>query len=281
MEEPEIHLNAILQRKLVRYLSEATNNQYFIATHSAALMDTPDAEVYHIRLDQGQSVVNRVTSDRQKSAVCEDLGYHPSDLLQANCIIWVEGPSDRIYLLQWLRQSVPNFKEGIHFSVMFYGGRLAAHLSGNDVDEMINDFISLRRLNRRGVIVIDSDQSKTSAPLNATKARLIEEFNKGPGHAWVTAGREIENYLDPAQIEAALRVVVPGAAVAPRFNRFDKVMAIKTRNGKSGQAPKVEVAKYIVDNYELDCERLDLRERLEALVKFIRESNPSYERVSA
>lgn len=278
MEEPELHLNPVLQRKLVRYLADATTNQYFITTHSAALMDTPDAEIYHIQMREGQSIVDRVTSGRRRSAVCEDLGYHPSDILQANCVIWVEGPSDRIYLLKWIQQAAPALKEGIHFAIMFYGGRLAAHVSGNDIDEDIDGFISLLRLNRRAVILIDSDRARSADALNSTKERLVTEFNKGPGHAWVTQGREVENYLKPEQLSVALENVVPTAKPKGRFGQYSKPLAIETSKGKSDQAPKVAVAKFISEKYQLE-DMFDLRERITKLIEFIKQSNPAAERV--
>jgi len=273
MEEPELHLNPILQKKLVRYLATETNNQYFITTHSAALMDTPGAEIYHVQMSAGASVIQRVTSDRRRSVVCEDLGYHPSDLLQANCVIWVEGPSDRIYLLFWLRHRAPHVVEGIHFSIMFYGGRLAAHISGNDIDERIEDFISLRRLNRRSTIVIDSDRRNSAAEMNGTKKRLIEEFDSGPGFAWTTEGREIENYLPPDQIVKAIQSVMTNVTPRSRWGRFDQFLEVSGKNGRK-LAPKVEIAKFITSTFEPDDARLNLRSSLDRLVSFIVASNP-------
>lgn len=275
MEEPELHLNPILQKKLMRYLLDATTNQYFITTHSAALMDTPSAEVYHIKMEDGQSIVERVTSDKHRSEICEDLGYHPSDLLQSNCVIWVEGPSDRTYINYWIRSLSPNFIEGIHYSIMFYGGRLASHLSGEDIDNSIENFISLRRLNRRGVIVIDSDKENMEAQINATKKRLQVQFDSGPGYAWITEGRAMENYLNPVNIKTAKQIVHPETQCNDTFGQFEHTLSITTKLGKVAQASKVGIAKYIVDNFVDDFSQLDLKKQVQKLVDFIKESNPS------
>ncbi|MCI5138817.1 MAG: ATP-binding protein, partial [Candidatus Electrothrix sp. AR1] len=268
----------------IRYLAAHTNNQYFITTHSNVLMDVPDAEIYHIKLINGASVVERVTSGRQKSAICEDLGYHPSDLLQANCIIWVEGPSDRIYLNWWLESMDEDLVEGIHYSIMFYGGRLLSHLSNAEIKQQhkeeteqqyVGDFISLRRLNNRGVILIDSDKEKSHSRINGTKRRLRDEFNTGPGHAWITEGREIENYLPAEQVEAAIKAVHPKAKGRGPFGKYDNTLKIQGGRGKETQASKVNVARQITEQYQPDFSIYDFKQQLNKLTKFIRESNPA------
>jgi energy-coupling factor transporter ATP-binding protein EcfA2 len=274
IEEPELHLNPVLQRKLLLYLIERTSNQYFIATHSAALMDAPGVEIYHIEHVDGESRVTPVSTNAARSDVCTDLGYHASDLLQANCVIWVEGPSDRIYLNYWLSSLETSLVEGIHYSIMFYGGKLAAHLTYENVEGEASDFIALRRLNRHGVILIDSDRANAHANINSTKKRLRDEFDAGPGFAWITKGREVENYLPVSQIQAALKATVPRAQPLSEWGSFDSVLKVKGLRGVETQASKVDVARFIVNNYPADLSTLDLNTQMKRLVAFIVGCNP-------
>lgn len=275
MEEPELHLNPLLQKKLIRYLQEETNNQYLIATHSAALMDADNAEIYHLQLLNGQTIVERVSSNQARSNICHDLGYHPSDLLQSNSIIWVEGPSDRIYLNWWIKHLDPGLIEGIHYSIMFYGGRLASHLSAEDIDASLLDLISLRHLNRRSAIVIDSDKTNPYSRINATKLRLKDEFTADFGCVWITSGREIENYIQPKYLMDAISTVHPSYSVASKMGKFDNCLTVKSKKGQEIQASKIEIAKNITDKHGPDLNILDLRKQLETLISFIKESNPS------
>ncbi len=46
--------------------------------------------------DPSSSYVTPAVLKGERRQICDDLGCRASDILQANAVIWVEGPSDRI-----------------------------------------------------------------------------------------------------------------------------------------------------------------------------------------
>jgi PAS domain-containing protein len=271
IEEPEIHLHPIMQKKLLRYLQERTSNQYFISTHSGSLVDVPGTAVFHVRLKDAESKVEPAFTHAEKARICADLGYRASDLLQTNCVIWVEGPSDRVYLNHWIAACDPELTEGIHYSVMFCGGSSMKYLSGEE--EESEDLILLRRLNRNMVIVMDSDRAQAGEALGEAKERLRSEFDDAPGFAWITQGRTIENYVDPAILEAAVKKAYRKAVKVPHKGSYDNCLWYEDENRQLNKnANKIRVAREVV-NSPANLDVLDLREMVTKLVNFIRDSN--------
>ena len=277
IEEPEIHMHPLLQKKLITYLNEHTSNQYFITTHSTHIIDLPDSSIFHVTYNGKVSEVQYVEKTEERSQICQNLGYKPSDLMQSNVVIWVEGPSDRTYLNYWIRNKNPDFVEGVHYSIMFYGGKSVSNLSGLDLDEIeknIEDLISLRALNRNAVIIFDSDRpSSNHKNVSDTKKRLRDEFDKGSGFAWMTRGREIENYLNYKNLIESIKGVHPRINFEFKESDYENHLAYENSRGIKTSANKVKVAKYYTETYAPDFDRLDLNERLNQLCEFIENSN--------
>ncbi len=201
-EELENNLHPGLQRRLFAFLRELAVKEeltVFITTHSNVVIDLfstdPEAQIIHVVQADGETQARTVSEHQHGQGVLDDLDVRASDLLQANGILWVEGPSDRIYLNHFLGLLNGNeIREGAHYQCVFYGGRLLARLSA---EPDANDLVNLLRVNRHCCLVMDRDTHR----LNATKTRMKQEVEAVGGHVWVTAKKEIECSIPLAALE--------------------------------------------------------------------------------
>ena len=207
IEEPEIHLHPKLQKEFLNFIIKETSNHYLISTHSNALIQpSNDVDVVHLKLTDDATTGRRVESSGTILEILTDLGISPSDILQANSVIWVEGPSDRIFINKWINLLFPELIEGINYSIMFYGGKLLSHLSlDRDAFPNPSDLIPLLRINQKSIIVIDSDRKKKGARISRTKSRVKSECEENNIYCWITDGKEIENYLSGQAVSRAYK----------------------------------------------------------------------------
>lgn len=274
LEELENNMHPSLERKLLSHIKNYSKENLevliFLTTHSNVAIDLfgsySNAQIVKVCNDGYKSTVEAVITDDAKRALLDELGVKASDLLQANCAIWVEGPSDRIYIKKWLElyNDGETLEEGLHYQFVYYGGSLLSHYSTKD-----DGFINLLKINKNSYVVMDSDKRNKSSQL---KDRVKKIKNELPAAYWITKGKEIENYLPEEALTSYF-----GKKIA--FGQFDLFPDIYKVNKKITSFDKVGFASKIVQDSTYTKENLskcmDLESKTKELINFIRKSNLS------
>jgi hypothetical protein len=172
----------------------------FITTHSSVAIDTysysDNAQINHIQ-KVDEEVAGFVVSDNSHGyRVLSDLGNRASDLLQANGLLWVEGPSDRIYINKFIDIfGEGELREGVHFQYAYFGGSLLKHLDMSLPEHDVNEALNVLRINKNAVLICDGDRRQPGDPLKARVIKAMEDLKSTGGYSWVTECREIENCI--------------------------------------------------------------------------------------
>ena len=283
-EELENNLHPALLRRLFQFVEEYAVKQrvpIFLSTHSSTALDffgiSKNAQVVRIIHDGKSAWSEPIAAHLDRIDVLAELGAKPSDLLQANGIVWVEGPSDRIYVNRWIHiLSNGKLNEGIDYQCAFYGGALLAQLTFETPDLAPPDLANLLRINPNVVVVCDSDRPRKGAQLKKRVNRVKNEVRQIRGaHIWITQAREIENYI-------------PGSVLARAFERrklpdpeqYEKFFSMKGSlddtyvgtNIRRHNIDKVELAALCVKHMDREAmtPRFDWEKEVEEIVRKIR-----------
>ncbi|MYC16724.1 MAG: ATP-binding protein [Gemmatimonadetes bacterium] len=286
-EELENNLHPALLRRLFQYIEEYATNEkthIFLTTHSSTALDffsvSKNAQIIHVLHDGESARTIPISAHFDRLGVVSELGAKPSDLLQANGIVWVEGPSDRIYLNRWIDlYSDGRFQEGRDYQCAFYGGSLLARTQFKAPEEAETDLVNLLQVNPNIIVVCDGDQTDKDSDIKGRVKRINREVKTIPdAHIWITSAKEIENYIPGSVLEKALDL--SGLRDPEQYeNFFPRKKACSESyieaNLKKRNVDKVDLARSSVPHMTNDimADRFDWKEQMKEIVARIKSWN--------
>lgn len=206
IEEPEQHLHAGLQRKLIEtILNKKDEHLYFITTHSNHFLDiaqeSDEISIQRVHLSEADGLPISEPQDNFGD-VLNELGVRASSVLLANCSIWVEGITDKLYLRTFMKKYLCEFSgsnqkkvsllksyfENLHYIFVEYQGSNVTHwnfdLNEPDTDKQTRAL----KLNSKIMLIADSDIENKSNRVENLRSALGNKFELLPF-------KEIENML--------------------------------------------------------------------------------------
>lgn len=278
-EELENNLHPSLERRLLKYIEEISRDEatIFLTTHSNTVLDSfqnnDNVQMYHVKKESDTIKVMTLDNILGKKGCLDDLGIKASDILQSNGIIWVEGPSDRVYINKWIELwSNGKYKEGMNYQCVFYGGRLLSNTTFEE--DNIDNLINLMNVNKNSIILIDSDKTYQAKPINDTKKRIYEEYERNNQLCWITKGKEIENYV-PKQIINMFYE----KEVNEEFEQYQTIDTFlnkyKVGEGEKFKRSKIKYAQQYVEKMTIDNMKnvLDIDNNMKKVIKEIEKWN--------
>ncbi|MCE6235429.1 AAA family ATPase [Acinetobacter pittii] len=227
IEEPELHMHAGMVRQLMNFYLNETKHYYFFTTHSNHLLDMADESdqviiqkfVKQPKFEDPREFEFKIYRCDRDRDLLASLGVKPSSVYLANCTIWVEGITDRLYVTKYMekylselensdleqykkyRRFMPNY----HYTFVEYAGSNLTHWSFSDdyADHLEDKGLSAKAVASEMLLIADGDiQGK------ADRVRILKsELNKE--NYYILECKETENTLPKASIVRVAKVRFP------------------------------------------------------------------------
>ena len=217
IDDPECHLHPALVLDYVRLVAKETPECQFIMTsHSSVLMDGAREgwRLFHADRDErGRTRTVSVADTVNQRALIAALGVSPGQMALSTVVIWVEGPSDILYIRRLMADSCPNsgLLEYRDYSFAMYGGALIKHVGFESHDSKV--LVGLLSICSRPIVVCDRDRgfdaSGTRCDANLKEPVLALREAAQPDAVHVTPGREIENLVLPKVLFSMAKRALP------------------------------------------------------------------------
>lgn len=207
-EEPETFLHPGMQRMLMEIIAtdpDISRHQWMMTTHSNHLMDLTldfsEVSVFRFsRLEDKKFKIERMASGDHE--VLRSLGVRASSVFRTNCIVWVEGITDRKYLKAFLSRHLKNqginfLHEDIHYSFWEFGGSNITHLSFDRSDDRL-ERMEVEAISNHSFVVLDGDNEDKGDRSEVLRSALGDRFK-------LLDVKEIENTLPASIVVAAVK----------------------------------------------------------------------------
>ncbi|WP_019276881.1 AAA family ATPase [Vibrio coralliilyticus] len=217
IEEPEKYLHAGMQRTLIEALASIPHHMFFMTTHSNHFLDLAlerdDVATHQVSQHEGKTLTCSAT---ELNDLLDELGVRASSVLLANCSIWVEGVTDKLYLRAYMTKFLKELEakgsepervdrlkshlENLHYVFVEYQGSNITHWAFNH-DEADLEKTSAYLLSNKIFLLADGDIGWKGERTENLSTHLGEQFHQ-------LELKEIENYipLDVIKRTAELRL---------------------------------------------------------------------------
>ena len=265
IEEPETNLHPGFQRIFIETLLTnefivKKNLKFFFTTHSNHFLDLTlrDDKVSFFqfeKIEEGKHLIK--TKIKPGKETLDLLGVNNTSVFLANTSLWVEGPTDRLYLSKLLKlyceredEKKPYLKEDIDFAFFEYGGNLIAHYlfkgtkeEVEEVDEKeVLDKINSFALSNKIYLFADND-NVTEESIKYSRQKNLENLaNENPYFYYQnTIVKEVENLLPVKVIKEFMLILLKGKT------NIEKVKGI---NFQRNNYEKVGLGKFYEEQFK-------------------------------